>query len=640
MVRLLSNILFFIILSTPAWATTYFIRTDGGTNTQCTGTTDAAYSSGSAQPCGLNSPQWVFPPDPGDSQSTKAGSGDTVVIDGLDQGGTGQYKIGCQNAFNCRDTTVNQGTSSHCDSTYPYQCTMGSIPSNITLIGCTPSGCGCNPTYSAGTWSTTCTHPRPQLWGAGIVTSVVSLASASSNQNVQDIEITDHAACAYRIGAHTCTEDDTSLAAQQGLNISNSSNFTLKNLWIHGVGHEGLYGHTTGGAVFDNVNIDKNPNAGWNSDDGSGVSGTVTWQNHSKITYSGCSEAYPLTGLTSNTRNDILNCTDSNHASTPGYGDGIGTANGTAGTWIFKDSEVSHNVQDGIDILHSDGSGSLTLFRTKVEGNNANGVKSSLLTNYIENSQIIGNCDYFTTAGITLDSSFVTCRGNASQPIAITGSQGQVLHISNSSIYGDYDVLVDEGSTGSAQSCDGTESFLFKNNIMYGSLNYGGGGLNSASWYCGGSDGNGTGACCTGVHTITPTLAHEIVFNTKDTPTGTSMSYTEPHITQGDGINTGPNTDTFNFNLTASSTNAIGNGDNSISLQGTSNDYNNFSRASSWDIGSLQNGSSPPCLSNGSSCSLSSSCCSLLCNANSCIASGTINMSLPGNLSIRGSSNF
>jgi hypothetical protein len=61
--------------SIPVQATTYFVRTDGGTSVQCTGTTDAAYpGSGTGQPCAFSTiPAAVTPSVCGDFIKLKTG---------------------------------------------------------------------------------------------------------------------------------------------------------------------------------------------------------------------------------------------------------------------------------------------------------------------------------------------------------------------------------------------------------------------------------------------------------------------------------------------------------------------------------------------------------------------------------------
>lgn len=616
-----------------AWATTWYIRTDGSTNTNCTGQTDAAYpGSGTNQNCALNSPQWTFP-GTGENTTTKAQPGDTVIIDGSDEGGTGQYRIGCQNATNCRDASVNLTSSANCDSTYPYDCGMGSI-NPVTVIGCTATGCGCAPSYSGGKWITTCTHPRPQLWGAGEIFHVLTLNSSSNGAVVQDLEITDHAQCAHGFSDYACDTTASGLGARDGISVSGLDNATFKNLWIHGMSYRAFYGHVTGNVLFDNVNMDKNPFAGWDNDDGSGTTGNPTFQNHFKITYSGCIEAYPLTGSTSNTRTDVLECIDQNAT---GYGDAIGTHDGTNGTWSFSYGDISHNVQDGIDLLHSAGNGSINVYRVIFNGNNGQNVKSSLKTVNVENASLIHDCDYFSVSGIPLASGFSGCRANGSSIVLGPNQASSVVNVKNTTMWGG-NIMVESGTT--SFSCDGTQTVNMQNDILYGSLSQTGSGQQTTTYYCDGSDGNGTGPCCNGSTKVAVSYSHDDIYNTKDSPSGTSLITTDPHFGQGDHVNTSPNSDTFDFSLTTSSTNVIGQGDTSITLNGTSNDVYDNSRGVAWDLGAVQYGSTPSgsCSSNGTSCIVNSDCCSNICDLSVCSSVSTtgLNMSLSGGFSING----
>lgn len=589
--KILLSLITFLLLTTPSWATTYYIRVNGGTSAQCSGLVNNDYDGGAhGTDCALNHPNWTFPPR-GESTAKKAVTGDTVVI------GTGSYRIGCQNSGTCKDSTVNI-SAAYCNTSAPGDCIMSDgsaslvgIPANVTVIGCSTTGCGCTHSWDTTKkmWSTSCTTTRPQLWGAGKIGYILHLDSGSTGVTVQDLELTDHSGCGYRVGTPSCDETSASLAAQQGMSISGASNFTLKNLWVHGLGSGAITGHTTGGAVFDGVNIDKNANQGWNADDGTGTTGSVTWRNHWHITFSGCIEAYPLTGDTANTRTDVVYCTDQNSA---GYGDGIGTADGTNGDWSFTDGECSYNVQDCIDLLHSAfAGGSLYAFRVRGYGNNGATYKSSLIDNVIENSVFIGNCSYFNKSGISKNASWADCRANGAV-VSVVSQNGVSLKIKNSTIWGEGGVIVDYGQLGGANTCTGSEVFNFDNNIFYGALDHGGSGTQADAFYCSGSDGAGGGNCCT---TYYPNVIwkNSVVYNAKHNPSGTNMSYTDPHVAQGDHIDDAVNIDVMDFNLTVNSTNSIGLADKTVTLVGTSDDVNNYSRGTLWDIGGFEYGSTP-----------------------------------------------
>ena len=60
-----------------AAAATYYVRTDGGSASQCNGLSDAAYpGSGTAQNCAWNNPSVALP----NSGSARIAGGDTLLI--------------------------------------------------------------------------------------------------------------------------------------------------------------------------------------------------------------------------------------------------------------------------------------------------------------------------------------------------------------------------------------------------------------------------------------------------------------------------------------------------------------------------------------------------------------------------------
>ena len=90
--RILTRILFMLLLATgfSAWgsaqaATTYYVRTDGGTPPQCTGRADAAYpGTGTAQACAWKSLHYALPaasvPRSGSVMSTASRSRSATVL--------------------------------------------------------------------------------------------------------------------------------------------------------------------------------------------------------------------------------------------------------------------------------------------------------------------------------------------------------------------------------------------------------------------------------------------------------------------------------------------------------------------------------------------------------------------------------
>ena len=75
-----------VMVVPSVFAATYYVRTDGGTATQCTGIVDAAYSgAGTSQPCAFEHPFWVLSVT---NAPNRMVGGDTLII------GPGEYKMG------------------------------------------------------------------------------------------------------------------------------------------------------------------------------------------------------------------------------------------------------------------------------------------------------------------------------------------------------------------------------------------------------------------------------------------------------------------------------------------------------------------------------------------------------------------
>lgn len=470
-------LLLFTFLASPSvWAaTTYYIRSDGGTATQCDGTHDHALAGATGTQCGLNSPYWVLVlQGDGNSSAKQAVGGDTIVIDGSDQGGTGSFRIGCQNASTCADSSINLLRGAACNEFQSYDCVLGTIPSgtasaNTKVIGCTSTGCGCSSALVSGNWVTTCTHPRPELWGAGNIWQVLNI-TGSSNITIQDLEITDHASIGQghpTLSGGGSGNFPSRLDAKDGIRIMNSNDITFKNLNVHGLWRDGMFGGSVGNHTYDNVTIAYNASAGIDYDncgnDGTcGVTSgkTMTYKNGTTIKYNGCIENASSIG------NPMTQgCFDQNAG---GYGDGIGGTN-SSGTWTVTDSDFSHNTSDGLDLLYLNRSGksggTLSIKRSRFEGNVGDQVKSDNNVT-IEDSYIIGNCGYYSGQTFT-QSALSVCRGGSTVTIASNVNSGTTTaKYYNNTITSNSDVMF---STGDASgNCSAAFTVDVRNNLLLG----------------------------------------------------------------------------------------------------------------------------------------------------------------------------
>ena len=598
--------LFFILLfvALNADATTYYVRTDGGTSAQCAGTTDQAYDAGAhGTACAWRSLATALP-----RTGALISGGDTVIIDNVDRlAGSGQakYQIGYSG-----DDIVHDGT---CYDGANYDCTMSAIP----------SGSAGNETKIYGKGYASCSsltvNQKAQLWGEQRVKTILT---GSNYVDIRCLDITDHKSCMQNgpnEDSIQCDRDCTGGicdGADTGLDLSNSTGVIIQDVDIHGL-YRGMQVYRAGDITATRLNIVANSFFGIDSDltGDDSMTGTTILDN-SKVIFSGCGEVYPLTTTNFVTTTDKHHCYSQDQG---GFGDGIGLGDGAPGNWIFRNnSMVSWNTSDGVDLLHGSGTGTIVFSRSKAEGNAGQAFKSSVNLTYIENSEIFGNCGFFYGQSFTATknqagspTAFNNCRANGDTVAFHIFGPGKEIYIKNSTIVSNGDsALYSEGT-----NCDGTTKYKVDNSIIRGGRQWGddhgfngsGGNDTTDLYYAGGSDGAGTGSC----GSLAVDIDNSIVFGTKgigsdtDCTGGTSNSCgvdplfsgtIKPGPASGDGVAS----DYFQaldygdqIGLQSGSP-ARDDADETVSCNGDcSVDYNNFSRGASWDIGALEYGSTP-----------------------------------------------
>ncbi|HXD51018.1 MAG TPA: hypothetical protein VN689_03950, partial [Burkholderiales bacterium] len=152
-----------------ASAATYYVRTDGGTTSQCNGLNNAPYpGSGSAQNCAWHHPFDALPPQgDGAKPAIALHGGDTLMV------GPGSYEMGL-NAPGAKAYPA-------CNQNWSWDCYMANIPSGTAAAPTRILGIG---------WDQGCRAP-PQLWGSEHSAQVISMLG-SSNVVLACLEITDH----------------------------------------------------------------------------------------------------------------------------------------------------------------------------------------------------------------------------------------------------------------------------------------------------------------------------------------------------------------------------------------------------------------------------------------------------------------
>lgn len=376
--------------------TTYYVRVNGGTSTQCTGLVNADYSgSGTAQPCAFSNPSFAIGAS---SRAAKMVGGDILII----QNGTYQIGYGAP------------GFDTGCSTSYAYSCKLLPVP----------SGTAAKPTRILGEGYGTGCSTRPKLSGRERANSVFSIEN-SGYVEIQCLEITDGAECGggkantpydYYDAASGCNRNTYPHGnyALNGIAGEASHDIYMKNVNVHGLAGSGVTSARISNWSLVNVDMSYNSSAGWNGDiGGTDNTGYIKWVGGT-VNWNGCIESATTKGV-------ILpgSCVGQGGGN---YADGIGM-NNTGGDWYFKNVEVSYNVQDGIDLLYLLNTGTVTYENILAIGNGGNALKTgnTRSMNYINNSTLIGNCTAMgPTRPYVFAGSNTFCRAGG-HPVAAAG---------------------------------------------------------------------------------------------------------------------------------------------------------------------------------------------------------------------------
>ena len=413
---------------------TYYIRPDGGDADQCTGLVDAPYpGSGSHQPCAWDHPFRALQPsgEAGVPGTVRIAGGDTLMI------AAGSYRLG-----------YGAPGAENCHSEYPWDCVMPPVPGGPDAA---------HPTRIVGRgWDAGCPNP-PELWGTERAAHLLNL-SGTHYAEIACLELTDHATCASdHAGGLACPTGAYPYGdwAAVGLYAVDAADILLRDLNIHGLADRGVLAGRLSNWTVERVRIAGNGWAGWDGDvegDDSN-SGTLIFR-HWTVEWNGCVETYPggePSGCWAQTAG--------------GYGDGVGTGE-TGGHWIIEDSAFLHNTSDGLDLLYARRPGSLIeIRRTLARDNAGNPIKTNGPTR-IENSVIVGNCGYFEGKPFTYHVDNCRAEGNT---LALALRPGSTVTVTNNTLTGEGDCLVEVGCEG---SCTGADTVRMRNNIFLGQTDF------------------------------------------------------------------------------------------------------------------------------------------------------------------------
>jgi len=460
-----------ILWADQVFATTYYIRPDGGTPKQCTGKTNASYPrAGTGRACAWNHYFWALGWNGG--AKARIRGGDTVIMDG-------EYRIGYDPHRNWRGGCLETQTW----ECYPRPVPSGPSPGKKTKI--------------YGKHYTACSRSKAaRLWGAERAPHVLNL-QGSDNVEIACLDITDKAQCgrAHPNPGYTCRRDAYPHGnwAEVGISAIDSENVLLKNVYVHGLGLSGVRAGRIQNWEIINSEIVGNPFSGWDGDLGYpdvwADKGTIAFK-RVKIEWNGCVERYP-DPLRRPAPNSCYNEMQG------GYGDAFAPATGGpfAGqrtTYSFTEVNISHNTSDGIDNLYLDGIDKTIVLRSRLEGNTGQQLKFSG-SGAVNDSKIIGNCGFFEGRAETYrgGAEFGHCRAYGVALSWTVKTHGATLDIMGSTLYGQGDVIINSGGS----VCNGSERLRIRNSILHGDTRWGLGGPRATDYFAAGNDGNGGGSC-------------------------------------------------------------------------------------------------------------------------------------------------
>jgi hypothetical protein len=431
-------------------ATEYFVRTDGGTLAQCTGTTNAPWEEGSgSDACALKHIFELL--DPRNNEVHMAG-GSIVNILNSSPDIPSEYAMGRHDSY----------TSGDCSSSWAYSCTMPSIP----------GGTADQPTIIRGGLGTSCNN-KPVLWGTGRAKQIISIDNTAYVE-LSCLTVTDKSSC---IGASQYPNKDIICDraapydkpfADSGVFMRDSNNILLTDMNIQGLS-KGILAGRIRDVKLERVNLFANFSAGWDGDiraleedDSRGTlhstnTGTIEFKD-SAISFNGC-------GLIYNPgQPDHMTPHECAKQDLGGYGDGVGTAN-TGGDWIFDNVKVLHNNSDGLDMLYHTLGGIVTVKNSHIEGNAGNQLKISGNANIV-NSIIIGTCGWNSRQDKSIGDNGENCRSIGTVlSLNYTHTDTQV-NLINNTVYSEGDCLLSGGNRTGVDRID--QKLTVVNNVFYG----------------------------------------------------------------------------------------------------------------------------------------------------------------------------
>jgi len=583
---------FAFALSANAFATTWYIRSDGGgrysagrvsganllagpqtgINVGCNGQANVSYSAAVAAgggattnlPCAYNDPRFLWDDQTYQNSQTQGmvvQGGDTVII------GLGAWRVGY-------DAQPGSCSGAGCGAGYTWGYGGGPLvvawPSGTSgahtkIYGVNYASC------ATGTdWSTSTKSAMSELFGGWGIPNPIEL-SGSQYVDLQCLNIDRHSNCIYygtpAVPSTPCNSSPVQDFDSDGIHTNaTTSNIFMEDMWIHGHTGRGIKGGIGGPVTCQRCNIDTNGETGWDFDDGTThlIGAGAYWHFlHSVVQWSGCNQEYPFV--------DPIPVATCYSQSTGGQGDGVGTPAGTGMSVDVEFSGFIYNTQDGLDLGHVDTGGPYTglITNSYAYGNSGGTFKfdGAFGTMAVTNNYVVANCIRLAYPITGVPTGFNTnntdyCRAGDTWPFQVF--PGDQFTFANNTIVTYSPTIFDYDCVSSTTTC-ATSSVLIYDNIIIGFDNpatYTLGGVSGGpNLFCGHSC-NGNGIATDPILTI----SHNDYYNVRNTtcPTGnpgdicTSPLFVgQPTGTAGTFVQS--ELDAFNINLTSGSP-AIGAG--------------------------------------------------------------------------------
>ncbi len=583
-------------VQTAGSGTTWYIRLDGGTNTQCTGTTNAPYpGSGTAMPCAYNHPYQMLD---WNGQWVKFAGGDTIQF--ADSAtNTTPYYMGEQNGGLGTDWSAQIGGI--CPSP-----NAGHSAGAGCILPPPPSGTALNPTRIIGQNAGSChTSQHTGLVNPTILSGIAGAFAVLDLQGtnyvqLSCIEITQPDNCSTQgSGSGGGCADLANFISYGGIVLEygtaqGPSNLTMTDIAVDGTGAAGILGshlNTLSSDVLtgSDIYLIGNGGSGWNSDGGGcGTScesvGTLNLS-YVDVEGNGCLLLKPFDvsqGLTGGT-NAFSYCFGQNDG---GYGDGFVLIAAGNETVNVSHSKFKYNTQDGFDGLHiSDDVTTnpvINITDSWSEGNGGQAIKIGTgAASTAINNVTISNCHVLTqsatfpnnpTGWITLDYGD-SCRAAGNQ-WAFQMKSGSSLVLKNNTILGYGTTMFDLGCAFLSPTCgSGGTTVTETNDLHMGFPDPGNSGRLASGWYC------EVGIPCTVI-----TADHNLWYSMDSFCPDNTLTGESNYVCADPLMVSESNVDSLNPNLTSGSP-AIGAG---VSITGVTTDFNGVTRPSPPAIGAIE----------------------------------------------------